>query len=113
MGDARFSGFEGCGECVCPWGRCGGCVECKCECDGLEPTTFGVESDFQYVSTAPPISSVTPSNGVIILIPNDTYEKPIKRSTLKCSQKNRAGKKENPNADTHLSNNMQPMVQNR
>lgn len=69
-------------------------VECKCECDALEPTTFGVESDFQYVSTAPPISSVTPSNGVMILIPNDTYEKPTKMSALRCSKKKtRAGER--------------------
>ena len=33
---------------------------------------WGTARDFQYVSTAPPISSVTPSKGVIMLISKET-----------------------------------------
>ena len=38
----------------------------------LPPLGTGIASDFQYVSTAPPISSFTPLNGVITLTSNDT-----------------------------------------
>ena len=37
----------------------------------------GVARDFQYVSTAPPISSVTPRNGVIIVTSNETLSNEI------------------------------------
>lgn len=36
-------------------------------------TESGIAIDFQYVSTAPPISSVTPLNGRITLISKSTY----------------------------------------
>jgi hypothetical protein len=45
---------------------------------------LGTARDFQYVSTAPPISSVTPSNGVMMLISKVTCKgKPIVRQKWK------------------------------
>lgn len=38
-----------------------------------EEPLYGVANDFQYVSTAPPISRVTPSKGAIVLTSKETF----------------------------------------
>ncbi len=45
---------------------------------------WGTAKDFQYVSTAPPISSVTPSKGVIMLISKETCGV---RALVKCQER--------------------------
>ena len=59
----------------------------------------GLAIDFQYVSTAPPISSVTPLNGVMMFTQNKTYN-------LGESRDNRA----NSTRMTDFSNDIEPVI---
>lgn len=68
---------------------------------GRGTSVAGIAVDFQYVSTAPPTSRVTPENGVIIFRPNVTY----KQASISKNFSYRHGM-------TYLSDQVQFVIQN-